>query len=26
MGVTAGASTPDWILKEVIDRVKALAG
>jgi len=25
IGVTAGASTPDWILKEVIDRVKALA-
>lgn len=25
-GVTAGASTPDWILQEVVDALKSLAG
>lgn len=25
VGITAGASTPDWIIKEVIDRIKSLS-
>ena len=25
VGITAGASTPDWIIKEVVERVKEIA-
>ncbi|MFN3976514.1 MAG: 4-hydroxy-3-methylbut-2-enyl diphosphate reductase [Aquificaceae bacterium] len=25
IGITAGASTPDWIIREVVERIKALA-
>jgi len=26
IGVTAGASTPDWIITEVVDRIKEIVG
>ncbi|MFC1492758.1 4-hydroxy-3-methylbut-2-enyl diphosphate reductase [candidate division KSB1 bacterium] len=26
IGITAGASTPDWIIEEVVDRIEELAG